>query len=177
MKKVFGRNVILGIGLILVSIIVFFVASNILVGQMEALSADISASRAFIARRAELLSNLANIKNLAPDTDLYRKKINELLPTRDRLLRLPQAMADIAYSRNVTLTFTFGGSQIPPQENFPGVANFSLMANGSFKDLLLFLGDIEPGAIQFLIGVENLDFAMASAGNYNMSLGGRAFFQ
>lgn len=177
MRKIFKRDLLLGTGIIVGSIILFFVASNLLLGRMDALSGDIAASRILIARRAELLSSLADIKKLSSDAEVYRKKIGELLPSQDQLLVLPQVVNELAFSHNVSANFSFSGAPSLPQTGFPGSVDFSLNANGSLSDLLLFLGDIEPGAIRFLISIEGLDFSSSGSGNYNLTLNGKAFFQ
>lgn len=177
MEKDFKKEVIIGVGIIVGTIAAFFVFSAIMSSNLGGLSDKIIASKAILARRAELITNLAEIKKSNQETALYKQKINALLPPQEQLLNLPQALQGSATSHGVTFSFSFQGAQTLPQANFPGLAPFSIDSSGKLEALLLFLNDIEPNATRYMIGIDNFDISRVDQDNYHLVLQGKAFFQ
>lgn len=177
MEKTFKKDVIIGICIIVGTIAVFFVGSSVISGVISDLSDKIIASKTFITRRAELISNLADIKKSSQEVSLYKQKMNALLPMQEQLLNLPQALQSSATAHAVTFSFSFRGTPTLPQATTAGVANFSLDSSGKLENLLLFLNDIEPNATRYIIGIDNYDLSQVGDENYHLVLQGRAFFQ
>ncbi len=177
MGKNFKKEVIIGICIIVGAITVFFVGSAIVSGAISKLSDEIVASKVFLSRRAELISNLAEIKKSSQEVSIYKQKMNALLPMQEQLLNLPQALQGSATAHAVTFSFSFRGTPTLPQANTAGVVTFSLDSSGKLENLLLFLNDIEPGATRYIIAIDNFDLSRTNEDNYHLVLQGRAFFQ
>ncbi|TSC59496.1 MAG: hypothetical protein LiPW15_801 [Parcubacteria group bacterium LiPW_15] len=177
MEKSFRKDVIVGICIIVGTITLFFVGSALFSGAISELSTNIAASKVFLLRRAELISNLADIKKSSQEVSLYAQKMNSLLPMQEQLLNLPQALQSSASAHAVTFSFSFRGVPILPQTNAAGIAAFSLDSSGKLENLLLFLNDIEPKATRYIISIDTFDLSQVGEGNYHLVLQGRAFFQ
>ncbi len=176
MENKFKKEIWLGVGIILGSIIIFLVASTLLSDQMAASSQNIAKARTAIAKRADLLANLANIKNTSDEADIYQKKINSLLPSQEQLLNFPQALGALATAHSVTFTFAFRGTPTLPTATVPGVAEFTMDSSGSLDQLKLFLNDIEVKGSRFLLSIDTFDLSQSASG-YSLNIQGRSFFQ
>lgn len=177
MGKSFKREVIFGISVIVGAIAVFFVGSSLLSKAIGDLSGGIAASKALLAKRSELIANLAEIKRSSQEVAIYRQKMNALLPVQEQLLNLPQALQNSASAHGVSLSFSFRGTQVLPQAGTAGTAGFSLDSSGKLDNLMLFLNDIEPGATRNIISIDSYDLSKVSEENYHLVLQGRAFFK
>jgi len=176
MEKKFKKEIWIGVGAILGSIIIFLIASTFLSGRMAEMSQQISSARATIAKRAELLANLAEIKNTSAEAAAYQQKMNNLLPPQEQLLNFPQALSSLAAAHNVSFNFSFRGTPTLPQGSSAGIAVFSMDSSGSLDSLELFLNDIEVKATRFLISIDGFDLSQSGAG-YALNIQGRAFFR
>lgn len=176
MEKKFKKEIWIGVGMILGSIAIFIAASTLLSGQMAVMSRQIAAARVAIAKRADLLANLAEIKSTSVEAAAYQKKINSLLPSQEQLLNFPQALAPLASARGVSLSFSFSGTPTLPQSDSPGVATFTLDTSGTLDALELFLNDIEARATRFLISIDGFSLFQGGSG-YALNIQGRVFFQ
>lgn len=176
MDKKFKKEVWIGVGAILGSIIIFLVASTLLSDQMAATSQQVAAARATIAKRADLLANLAEIKNTSAEAFKYQQKMNNLLPSQEQLLNFPQVLSSLASAHTVSFSFSFRGTPTLPQGSSPGVASFSLDTGGTLDALKLFLNDIEVKATRFLISIDGFDLSQGGS-NYTLNIQGRVFFE
>lgn len=176
MEKKFKKEVWIGVGLILGSIAIFLVASTLLSDQMAAMSKSVAEGRVRIAKRAELLGNLAQIKTMGSEAAIYQQKMNSILPSEEQLLNFPQILSSLASTRGVSFSFSFRGAPTKPQGTSPGVVAFTLDSSGSMDALDLFLNDIEPKATKFLISIDSFNLS-ESGQDYAINIQGRAFFR
>lgn len=177
MAKSFKNEVIVGICIIVGAIAIFFVVSAIMAGTVGDISGKIIAAKALLARRAELVSNLAQIKKAASEVGAYGQKMSALLPPQDQLLNLPQALQSSASAHAISFSFSFRGTPTVPQPTVAGIATFSADASGKIDNLLLFLKDIELSSTRYIIGIDNFDLSRVDADNYHLVFQGRAFFR
>jgi Tfp pilus assembly protein PilO len=176
MDNRFKREIWLGVGIILGSIIIFLVSSTLFSDRMAASSQKISSTRMEIAKRTDLIVNLANIKNTSAEAEIYQQKMNSLLPSQEQLLNFPQALGALATAHGVTFSFSFRGTLTLPTALTPGVAGFSMDTNGTLDQLKIFLNDIEAKASRFMLSVDTFDLSQTATA-YSMSIQGRSFFQ
>lgn len=176
MEKKFKKEVWIGTTVILGSIVIFLVASTLLSNQMAATSQQVADGRATIAKRSDLLANLAEIKNSSSEAAAYQQKINNLLPSQEQLLNFPQVLGSLASAHGVSFSFSFRGTPTLPQADSPGVAGFTVDTSGSLDALSLFLNDIEAKATRFLISIDGFDLSQSGSG-YALNIQGRVFFQ
>jgi hypothetical protein len=176
MDKKFKREVWIGVAVILGSIILFLVASALISDQMATTSKQVADGRALIAKRADLLANLAEIKNNTSEAAAYQQKINNLLPSQEQLLNFPQILGSLASAHGVSFSFSFRGTPTLPKGTSPGMAGFTLDTSGSLDALNLFLNDIEVKATRFLISIDSLDLSQSGSG-YALNIQGQVFFQ
>ena len=74
------------------------------------------------------------------------------------------------------MNFSFSGSEIAPQENYPGYINFSLDIAGTFDAVTSFVKDIETGASRFLVSLNAFDTKRNGSG-YRIIFQGKVFFK
>lgn len=177
MFKGFRREVWIGTGLIVMSLGIFFAVSVVASSRIEELSAKIESSRLALAKRAELLGNLAAIKTSAPEAAAYAQKIDSLLPSQEQLLNFPQTLGAQAAARKVSFNFSFQGAPNAPAGSSPGSAPFSIDITGSLDSLLLFLNDSELKTTKYLYALDSFDLTRSDAGDYRISARGKAFFK
>lgn len=176
MEKSFKRELILGICLIAGSILAFLGVSSFLSGKLSEIATSITTSRFLLAKRAELLENLADIKKTSSEANTYKQKIDALLPTQEQLLNLPQALNGLASAHKVSFSFTFKGTPTVPQASSPGWIAFAMDSSGDLNSILLFLNDIEPRSTRFILSIDNFDLSKVDQG-YHLVAQGKAYFQ
>ncbi len=176
MQKSFKRELIIGISVIAGSILAFLLVSGYMTNNLSVLADNIAASRFLLAKRAELLENLADIKKSSSEATLYKQKMDALLPTQEQLLNLPQILNGLASAHGVSFSFSFRGTPTLPQGGSPGSIIFAMDSSGSLDALLLFLNDIEPKATRSILSLDNFDLTKVDQG-YHLVAQGRAFFQ
>ena len=176
MEKSFKREFILGICLIAGSILAFLGVSSYFSGRLSDLATNIATSRFLLAKRAELLENLADVKRSSSESAAYKQKIDALLPTQEQLLNLSQVLSGLAAAHDVSFSFSFKGAPTLPQPTVPGSIAFAMDSSGDLNSILLFLNDIEPKSTRFILSFDSFDLSKLDQG-YHLVAQGKAYFQ
>lgn len=172
----FRREVIWGAALILGSIVVFIAVFYFFSKSLNTIAKDIAGDRFLISKNTALLGNLATLKNDEQESVRYEKAMKKLLASKDQLINFPRWLEGLALARRVEMNFSFSGSEIAPQENYPGYINFSLNIAGTFDAVTAFIKDIETGAPRFLVSLNTFD-ATRNGSGYRIIFQGRVFFK
>ncbi len=172
----FREKVIIGVVLILASIVAFGSVFYFFSKSLRVLARDIAADRLLIANNAAVLGNLAELKRDSQEAARYEKAMNKLLVSKDQLIDFGTWLDGLARVRQVAMNFSFSGSEVAPQESFPGYINFSLDVAGTLDALTAFLKDIELQSTRFLVNLDTFDMTK-SAGGYRIITQGKVFFK
>ncbi|MEK7507954.1 MAG: hypothetical protein AAB602_02630 [Patescibacteria group bacterium] len=176
MFRNFRREVITGAALIIGSIIVFGVVFYFFSRSLNTIAREIAADRLLIANNAVVLGNLAELKRDDQKSARYEKAMNKLLVPKDQLIDFDGWLEGLARVRQVAMNFSFSGSEVAPQENFPGYISFSLDIAGTLDALTAFLKDIELQSTRFLVNLDTFDVTRSDVG-YRIITNGKVFFK
>ena len=172
----FRKELLISFGIIAGSVVfiglsVFFLSRDIAY-QSEKITED----RVAVAQRTVSLGALASLKKDAPRAAAYKQAISQVLVTKDQLLDFPKWLDGIARGRQLSLSFSFSGSESPPQENSPGHIPFSMDVSGELDDLNDFLKDIEYKSPKFLVTMDGFDTS-GGGSSYRIRTSGRVYFR
>lgn len=176
MHRHFRRQLILGLEIIAGSVLIFGAGLYLLADDLENKSEKIVTARALISQTAATIEALADLKNDAPKADAYRRAIDKILVSQDRLLDFPRWLEGLARGRKVALTFSFQGSQVKPLDNAPGHIGFSLDIRGALANLTEFLKDVEFQSPRFLVSLDNFNLN-GSGSSYRITSQGKVYFR
>lgn len=177
MQKYFRREVIISAVVVGGGALLFAGLFYWFVHDLTSRGEKILVDRGLIAKRAEAIGVLAQLKRDAPAATAYQKSIDLILARQDELLLdFRQWLEGLARAHSLNMTFRFQGSEVLPQENTPGYAPFILNIGGTLDNILSFTQDIEGRASRFLVSIEGFDLQEGSDG-YTLSTQGRVFFR
>ena len=172
-KNSFRGQLWLSFGIIAAAIVAaagsFYFLSNDGAAQADKIVADQNA----IARQTGVLTILAALKKDAPAAVQYSDALGKLLPTHDSLIDFPQWLNALAQAHDVTISFSFQGSNNAATDAAPGSDGFSINATGEGGNLAAFLRDVETKA-GFLVSIDNFDLS-ANGTQYRLSAQGKVF--
>jgi len=144
--------------------------------DLESEAEKTATDRILISKRAAALESLADLKRNSAKADAYKQAMDKILISQDQLLDFPRWLEEAARIRRLALTFSFQGSEVQPQPNFPGYINFSLDLSGPIDDLTQFLKDFERQEPRFLVSLESFDF-VRDGSIYRVLTRGKVFFR
>ncbi len=171
----FKKQVWIGIGFVLGSIVVFGAIFFVLSGIIGSQADSIMSGRANIANQSALINSYSDLKANAPTATAYEAAMNKILASQDNLIAFPSQIDGIAHNDNVADTFSFQGDPVPARATAPGYIAFKLNLTGSLSALLVFFKDMESAPI-LLSSIDSFDLAQ-SGPSYTVSATGRVFFK
>lgn len=174
----FRKRVLVNAGIIAASFAAFFVIFYILIRLTGNQSAAIEKDRSALAEKSYALDNLSSLKTRGPEADKYMQQIAALLPSgQDGLLSLSQFLDTTSRTHNVSLSFSYSGLAVAPQNGQPGYIPLSITVSGSAQNVRDFINDIESLATKFLINFDSVDMSAGGSGTYGAAISGRVFFE
>lgn len=172
----FLRQLLVNLGIIVGSFIIFGAGLSLLGRDIAAKSAQTVSDKALITKRTSSLSSLAALKATAPQADQYRQKINLLLPVQDQLLGFPQYARTIGIQHQLVVNAVFQGGPSAPMPTQAGSIGFLIDASGSQDNLKAFLSDMESRGTKYLVSLDTLDLTVSDH-NHHAVIQGHVFFQ
>src|SRR3989344_5787776 len=136
----------------------------------------ITQNRALIYRQSHVAEALAKLKQDAPFVKRYEKLIDNLLPTRDKLIEFRKFIDSISHLKQVGAAMQFQSTQVQPQAAAAGYAPFFLEATGGHSELVAFLKEIEVKNSRFIVDIGNVSIDPIGSGTYKVVTTGRGFF-
>ncbi|MDO8467126.1 MAG: hypothetical protein Q7S83_03240 [bacterium] len=138
-------------------------------------STNITELRNELALRTRATESLATLKNDADKAAPLTKKLDVVLPSKDKLINFGREMTDLAQKNGAELSFDFGGETSSTADT-PGFIKFSLTGLATYANWSKFLKDVEKG--QLYIKFNSVDMTRQSGGdNFNIIAEGQVFFQ
>ena len=177
MKSEFKRELLLGLGIIVVSLVGFFIIFGQLEDKLSTLSSSVSSAQTSINHKAQLLADLAELKRNSGRADDYKMRMEALLPERDQLYNYQKYLEGLAIPRKLKLNFIFQGEPVAATPSTPGSASFSLDISGSIDGILLFLRDAELKTTRNVMSIENFDLVKTDTGDYRLQIAGKTYFR
>ena len=177
MANNFRLNLLLGIGIIIVSFVLLGLVLYWFSGNIAADTQKVIENRATINKQTRSIASLAELKAVASQADTYRAKMQELLPSKDDLLDFPKWLEDRSKTYQLSLRFTFEGTTIMPQTNEPGAVIFTIDVSGPYDNLRRFFKELEMTSPRFLASVDKLDVTFLDNIKYRAIAEGRVFFR
>ncbi len=130
-QKDFKKQLWLGIGIIVGSMIIFGVAFYILADNIASSTSTITRNRNNIAEQSTFINSYSNLKEDAPAVSDYQVAMDQLLTTQDNLIEFPSQLDDISRNNNVTVLFSFVGDPVPATPKRSGVRRLSPRRGGT----------------------------------------------
>lgn len=177
MTSDFKKELMIGLGIIVASLVVFFIVFSQLEGRLDTLSASVSAAQANINHKAQLLADLAELKRNSGSANEYKRKMEALLPERDQLYNYQRYLENLAVPRKLNFNFVFQGEPVASTPTAPGSAAFNLDISGSIDGILMFMKDAEIGTTRNIMSIENFDLTRDSSNVYRLQLAGKTYFR
>lgn len=179
MNNNFRLNLLVSIGGIIVSFILFGVALYWLAKNISADAQKVIENRAIINKQTHSIAALAKLKAVAAQADTYSARMQELLPSQDELLDFPKWLEDRSKTYQLSLRFSFEGTTIMPNpaEAAPGAVIFSMDVSGPYDNLKRFFKELEMTSPRFLANIDKLDVTSPDNTKYRAVLEGRVFFK
>lgn len=173
----FKKNLLINVVFILLILIfgIFLINyfSNLISTQVE----EIVKNRQNITLYTKSLSNLAQLKEVAPQVEVYQQKLDLLLPSKDNLIDLSRWINNVAKSVGVAVNFSFMGGGANATDKEAGYENFSINVRGSLSNIEKFFYNIERISPNFLLAIDDFSISKIDQNNYELRGNGRAFFK
>ena len=176
MDEHFRRHVLVNVGIILGSFVVFGAVFYFMTQALSAKTGQIIADRTAIGRRSADLEALASLKADAPRAAELQEKIDALLPNQDGVIGFPQFMNATARTHSLGLAFSFSGPPQPPAANSAGRVPFNASVDGSAENIRNFVNDLETRTTRFLITVSEINLT-PQGGGFRADLRGQVYFR
>lgn len=172
----FKKSLIINISIITGVCLVSFLLIFYLQKKINMISEEIYKYKNELALYTLSISNLAKLKEISPQADLYFEKLKNLLPSKDKLIDFSGFINDNARASQVQVNFDFTEGGAAPDGNNAGFENFSINVSGEIENILKFLNLIEKKSSTFLINIKDFSLNEMNENYYNFSGNGRVFY-
>ena len=174
--KTYNRKIIWNTILILLVVAVFTAVSYWLKKDMDEYAQQVYLSREVTAKNTHSLELLAKLKQGSSEIGEYQKQIDQLLPTQDQLINLNRWLDGIARASQVQASFNFEGSGNLSEGGLPAYSYFTIVADGDYSALVLFMREIEVKSTAYLITLETVDVSRRDS-QYRLVTRGRVYYK
>jgi hypothetical protein len=172
----YKKNIIINLGVMLLSIAVFVSITFWFFGRIEAESARAIEAKDELEGRSYAIEASAVLKKDISEAAGYRKGIEVLLDREDQLLDMPTWIRGAARVYGLNLNFSFSDNPQPATNDSLGRANFNFTAEGDYQSLLNFMEELEIHPQRFLIVFNGFQF-VRSQDNYKLDVDGKVLFR
>ncbi len=174
-EKSYNRKVLWSTLLILVAVVAFGASAYWLKNDMTLLAGKISKLRNDAAANANSLEVLARLKQGSEEIDEYQKQIEQILPIEDKLILLKSWLEQVASGPRVSVASNLEMSGTA-QDGLPAFSYFTIVANGDYSALILFMREIESRSTSYLITLETMDITRQSD-KYQLVAKGKIYYK
>jgi len=126
-----------------------------------------------IASRSEKLGALAILKSDFESAKPYFSILDNILPTKDQLIRLPREFEDLAKANKINFGANFG-EELASSEFAPGSIGFNFSITGSYDRITSFIKSAESG--RYILDFGTFDISESGDG-FKGALLGKVFSQ
>lgn len=126
-----------------------------------------------LASRAEKLESLAALKSDFLSAKPYFSILENILPTKDQLIKFPRVLSDLARENKINFGTTFG-EETKSTETSPGSIAFSLSVAGSYDKIVNFIKTAESGS--YILSWSSIDIRDGGDGSRGV-ISGKVFSQ
>jgi len=173
----FGKKINLNILILFLIFAVSFLGYFYLSKLISQKSKEIEVVRNDLNLYTKSLINLAKLKELSPQVEIYQNKLNVFLPNKDRLIDLPRWISDVARASKVTANFNFKSEGENPTSDKLGYQTFSLEILGPIENIENFLYKLEINSPNFLINLGDFSISETNENSYRFFTAGQVFYK
>jgi len=171
-KKKLNLNILIVIFIFVIGFLLYLYFTKIISGKAE----EIKNLKNNLNLYTKSIANLAKLKEVSPQVDLYKNKLTLLMPNKDKLIDLPNWISNVARANQVNVNFGFRSGGKEPDDKNPGFENFSIDILGSLDDIQKFLYNIETVAPNFVLNLSSFTLLQTSNDVYRFSSTGKVFY-
>lgn len=172
-QKDYKSRMIFNISLPLIGIAVFLSLSIWIAGDISRRAMLIQNKKNETASRAEKLGSLAVLKSDFESAKPYFSILENILPMKDQLIRLPREFEDLAKNHKINFGSSFG-EEVASTPSAPGSIGFNFAIGGSYDRIVSFIKSAESG--RYILNFMSIDISETSDG-FRGTLGGKVFYQ
>jgi Tfp pilus assembly protein PilO len=170
-KKKLNLNILIIVFIFAIGLLSYLYFTKIISDKTE----EIKKLRNDLNLYTKSIVNLAKLKEISPQVDLYKSKLDLLIPNKDKLIDLPKWVSDVARANQVNVNFSFKPGGKDSDDKNPGFENFSIDVSGSLDNIQKFLYNIETVAPNFILNLSS--FTLSQTDNeYRFSSTGKVFY-
>ncbi len=138
-------------------------------------STNITKLRNELALRTRATESLATLNNDAEKAKPFAQKLDNVLPSKDKLINFGKQLTDLAKQDGAEMSFDFGGETAATADT-PGFIKFSLTGAATYGNWAKFLKDVEKS--QLYIKFNSADLTrQPGTDSFNVVAEGQVFFQ
>ncbi len=150
----FGMRLLTHIGItFFVGILIITATIFLRTGTANKISLVVEKNRA-IGAYGDSVNNLAELKKAFGGTEIERATLNQILPTRDRLLKVPKEIRLEAQKLGVNAVMTLGTEFEAEDNSLPGIA-FQLTTDGAIETLISFMDKLKK--LPYLMSLDSVN--------------------
>lgn len=172
----FRKQIILSASIIIGSLVVVGLVIYLLSVNLDAEVNKATFNKTALITETTALETLADLKNNAATAQTYQSAMSKILVSQDQLINFPAWLNQLSLLDQVSESFSWQGSQVPPAAAMPGYIGFGINAAGSLEALTNFFKDVEYRKPQYLVSLDGFDITRSGSG-YGVSANGRVFFK
>ncbi len=169
----FKTRLIVEVAIIFLSFIVLGSLILILGGDLGKRALAVQEKKGELQGMISAASSLDILKSDLERAKPYFSVLQNILPTRDKLIQLPRDLEAIAGRAKIDFNLTFG-AETAAQENKPGYVAVTMSLGGRYKDIVQFLDRV--GGSGYLVDWGAIDIVQAGD-KYRVSVNSRVFSQ
>lgn len=171
-KKKLNLNILIIVFIFAIGLLSYLYFTKIISDKTE----EIKKLRNDLNLYTKSIVNLAKLKEISPQVDLYKSKLDLLIPNKDKLIDLPKWVSDVARANQVNVNFGFKSGGEEPNDQNPGFESFSIDISGSLDNIQKFLYNIETIAPNFILNLNDFTLLQVSKDVYRFSSTGKVFY-
>lgn len=172
----FTKQLWIFVGIILSSILIFFVAIFFIKNNIENSVGTIATDENAIASQNAAISVFSNLKISVADARHYEAAMGKLLVSQDDLITFPSTLDGLGRKEGVITRFSFIGDPVPGTPSAAGSLGFSLEVTGPVQGIIAFIKDIEVTSPVLLLQLDGFDLSQ-NGSNYTFTTRGTLFFK
>ena len=158
---------ITNITIAVVTVIVIAILLVVIGADTKKIAEDVIVTKSELKTEIEQINILAQLRDEAKVADQKFATLENILPKKDDLFSFPAKMEELAKSKGLLSTFSFGA------ESEGSIQYSFVVQNGTFEEIFRFVKTIEED--QIFMSINRLDMVLGGEG-YNGTINGVLFF-
>ncbi len=171
----FQKQLLIQIGIAAAMIGISITAVQVVAWHLSSNAGKITKQRGELALRTRATESLATLKSDAEKAKPFAEVLNNVLPSKDRLINFGKELTDLAKQNGAEMSFDFGGETASTPET-PGFIKFSMTGVATYGSWTKLLKDLEKSRLYIKINSTDLT-RQPGTDSFNIVAEGQVFFQ